>query len=115
MNLLQETLEVMAKHNKTPDNVEWVGIVSEYYNSQYYTWEDFEKQAKDMRLISAYGFTFFDMSFVVVGEDWWLERRRGCMIEWWDFKTIPIRPKTKANKLDFSYQYDMEGSKDYGR
>ena len=39
---------------------------------------------------------------IVVGEDWWLERHEYDGSEWWEFKTMPVKPtaiKQGANLL----------------
>lgn len=42
INLLQETVETLEQNGKSLADVEWVGIK----NNSYYTWEEFEEQAK---------------------------------------------------------------------
>lgn len=48
--LLQETIEILNDNGKSPTDVEWVGKYDGYY-----TWEEFEKQAKDISYDSVRG------------------------------------------------------------
>jgi len=42
---------------------------------------------------SGYGATKVAKDLVIVGEDWWLERCEYNGSEWWEFKTLPVKPK----------------------
>lgn len=85
-NLLLETIEVLSAHNKEPRDVVWVG--DEY---GYTTWEDFKNKA-NITYDNGWGGNEVQMSLVVVGRDWWLERHEYDGSEWWEFKTIPQKP-----------------------
>lgn len=93
-SLLQETIEILNDNGKSPTDVEWVGKYDGYY-----TWKEFEKQAKDIRYDSGWGYPEINMSLVVVGKDFWLERHEYDGSEWWEFKTLPIKPDKKVDKL----------------
>ena len=77
------------------DHVEWVGIK----NNSYYTWEEFEEQAKCVEYDADYSFEEIDRRLVVVGKDFWLERYEYDGSEWWEFKTLPTKPILKVDKL----------------
>jgi len=95
MNLLKETLEILAKNNKTPKDVLWIGS-----KDGYSTWENFERLA-DTIYSSGYGSIEVAEDLVIVGKDWWLERGEYDGSEWWEFKRKPKQPKTlrRINKL----------------
>lgn len=95
ISLLQETVEILNENGKSPADVEWVGLK----NGTYYTWEEFEKQADDIRYDSDWGWPEINMSLVVVGKDFWLERHEYDGAEWWEFKTLPTKPDKKVDKL----------------
>lgn len=93
-SLLQETIEILNDNGKSPTDVEWVGKYDGYY-----TWEEFENQAKDIRYNPSWGHLEINMSLVVVGKDFWLERHEYDGSEWWEFKTLPIKPDKKVDEL----------------
>jgi len=34
---------------------------------------------------------------LIVGEDWWMERCEYDGSEWWEFKTMPVKPKDELH------------------
>jgi len=88
-NLLKETLEVLWEHGKKPEDVKWCGK-PEY---GWCTWDEFCSVAKDIEYDSGYGTAMIAENLLIVGEDWWLERREYDGAEWWVFKTLPVKPK----------------------
>jgi hypothetical protein len=89
VNLLEETLEVLREHGKSEKDVEWVG--SEEWG--WFTWEDFKEIAKDVWYDNGYGIEEVAIDLVVVGKNWWLERKSYDGAEGWAFKTKPKKPK----------------------
>ncbi|MCD6125153.1 hypothetical protein J7J18_06655 [bacterium] len=87
-NLLKETLEILEQHNKKPEDVKWCGIPGFGYCS----WNEFAAIA-DVEYDSGYGTAMVATDLVIVGEDWWLEREEYDGAEWWEFKTLPVKPK----------------------
>ncbi|MCW3140695.1 MAG: hypothetical protein N2V72_00725 [Methanophagales archaeon] len=87
-NLLKETLEVLWQHGKKSKDVKWCGIPGFGYCS----WSEFAAVA-DTEYDSGYGATKVEKDLVIVGEDWWLERREYDGSSWWEFKTLPVKPK----------------------
>lgn len=96
INLLEETLKILRDHNKTPNDVEWVG---DNCLNVYCSWEEFEKQAARIEYDNGYGVAHINPHMVVVGEDWWLERAEYDGAEWWEFKTPLIKPDNKVHQL----------------
>lgn len=86
-NLLQETLEVLAFHNKTPSDVLWVGS----WVGVWFTWKDFETLG-NVNYDNGYGGEEVARDLIVMGEDFWLERGEYDGKEWWDFKTKMNKP-----------------------
>ena len=85
-NLLTETIEVMARNGKFPDEVRWVGT-----GPQAGTWEDFAALA-DFEYDGGFGLEEIRLTLKVVGADWWLERHEYDGSEWWEFKELPETP-----------------------
>lgn len=85
VNLLQDTIDNLFVNGKTPTDVLWVG------DKNFHTdWANFEKVAN---------FEYEDIGggniysgLMVVGADWWLERNSDDVYEWWEFKTLPVKP-----------------------
>lgn len=86
MNLLQETIEKLKEHNKTWDDVLWIGG-SEFSISI----EDF-KELANREYDNGYGSPKVAQDLKIVGKDWWLERGDYDGSEWWDYKIYPAKP-----------------------
>lgn len=92
-NLLQETLDIMQAHDKSPDDVRWCGNRADKYGSiedaEYScSWNEFAVLA-DREYDEGHGGQEVADDLVIVGEDWWLERHEYDGSEWWEFKTLP--------------------------
>lgn len=90
MNLLKETIEELKRNGKAPSDVIWIG--SENYWSD---WENFEYGA-NVEYDDGYGAPEVAENLLIVGKDWWLERHEYDGSEWWEFKQMPKKPKTKV-------------------
>ena len=86
-NLLKETLEALWQHGKKSSDVKWCGT-----ENGWCTWDEFAAVA-DVEYESEYGASKVAKDLVIVGEDWWLERREYDGSSWWEFKTLPVKPK----------------------
>ena len=87
-NLLTETLEILNENGKTVDDIKWIGTYTAEISIR--TFLEYADQEYD----NGYGTPEVNMSLVVVGDDWWLERGEYDGSEWWEFKTKPKRPKS---------------------
>lgn len=85
INFLKETINQLEFHNKTFDDVIWIGN-DEYEISK----EDFMKLA-DIYYDNGYGGAEIAEDLYIVGTDWWLERDEYDGSEWWEYKTLPTR------------------------
>lgn len=88
MNLLAETIEILAQNGKTPDDVRWVGNAT-----MKTTWEQFA-QVADVKYNSGFGASEVATDLVIVGDDWWMSRGEYDGSEWWDFHCKPTEPLT---------------------
>jgi hypothetical protein len=86
VNLLLETQEMLARHGKTSDDVEFVtdGVSS-------CPWELFLYPASITDYDEGYGSDEIYENLKIVGKDWWLERHEYDGREWWEYKTLPVR------------------------
>lgn len=81
--LLKETLEAMASHKKTPEDVKFITV-----EDSTITWKQFEQLANEA-YDNGYGSANVNTSLKVVGNNWWLERHEYDGSEWWEFKSVP--------------------------
>lgn len=85
MNLLKETIGVLAAHGRSSADVEWAGA----RNGKFWgNWKDFAAVA-DFEYDEGFSSNQIPLSLVVVGHDWWLERHEYDGSEWWEFKCLP--------------------------
>jgi len=88
MNLLKETVEVLKANGKKPEDVKWCG--SSKFG--WFSWSEFTRVA-DVEYDNGFGASEVAIDLVIVGKDWWLERGEYDGSEWWEFKTLPSKPK----------------------
>lgn len=103
INFLKETIDILNKHNKTPQDVKWIGDSTYKIN-----WEDFEKFA-DFEYDNGYGGIEIFRYLKIVGEDFWLERVSYDGSEWWEYKIFPVEPEQKLpeEKMPNFLSYDF--------
>lgn len=89
-NLLKETLDALKANHKTKEDVEWIG--SEDF---CITWENFEELA-NVAYEDSTDVAEVAVDLMVVGKDFWLVREEYLGTEWWEFKTLPNKPKIMA-------------------
>lgn len=83
MNLLTETLEILAEHGKGMSDI--IVICGDDFQI---TKDNFMKCA-DVEYDSGYGAAEVAPDLKLIGEDFWLERAEYDGSEWWEYKTIP--------------------------
>lgn len=98
--LLQETIEELKDHGKTPKDVRWCGKTAwaenDYAKEEkyYFTWEEFA-EVSNFEYEGGFGIKEILLDLVIAGDDFWLERHEYDGAEWWEFKTLPSRPDKK--------------------
>lgn len=86
MNLLKETLEVLAQHEKSPADVQWVGG-----DAYWFTWDEFAELA-DREYDDGFGGQEVARDLVVVGDGWYMYRGEYDGSEWWNFSQPLLQP-----------------------
>lgn len=86
MNLKEETLQILENNGKSVDDIEWIG--TREYTKPF----DRELSVLDVEYDNGFGGQEIAGDLVVVGKDFWLERDEYDGSEWWEFKTMPIKP-----------------------
>lgn len=102
-NLLEETAEKLMTHNKTWDDVLWIGC-SEFTISI----EDFKRLA-NREYDDGYGSPEVAQDLKIVGKDWWLERYEYDGSEEWVYKSYPKKPleqKSVKRVITAGYGWD---------
>ena len=107
-NLYEETAEFLLEHGKSMSDIVFVSG-----NGHEIPLDNFTKVAKSYDYDSGFGGAEVPEDLLVVGNDWWIERHEYDGSEWWEYKTLPKRPKTAKKILGFheygKYIYDEEG------
>jgi hypothetical protein len=92
-NLLEETMQFLAAlvtantaGGRARLDPIWVGSAD---GAVRMTWEQFQDVSRDVWYYAGYGGNEVALNLVVVGPDWWLERREHDGSESWQFKAIP--------------------------
>jgi hypothetical protein len=92
INLLEETIEYLKRHNKTLKDVLFCGG-----NEYKFSVKKFKKLA-NIKYDNSYGTQIIARDLKVYGEDWWLERHEYNGAEWWEYKSfnneLPTKDKT---------------------
>lgn len=91
INLLEETEEELVTHNKTSDDVLWIGG-SDFTISI----EEFKKLA-NQEYDNGFGAPEVAQDLKVVGKDWWLQRHEYDGAEHWDYMTYPKKPSEQKS------------------
>lgn len=92
-NLKYETIKILSKYDKMPQDIKWVGC-----NSFKIPIEEFWKLA-DRIYDAGYGGQEVAKDLIVVGDNWWLERHEYDGAEWWEYKELPPEPKKTLSSL----------------
>lgn len=104
-NLKYETIKILSKYDKMPQDIKWVGC-----NSFKIPIEEFWKLS-DRMYDAGYGGQEVAEDLIVVGDDWWLERHEYDGAEWWEYKQLPKEPEkilsvsTLFPQKDTDYEY----------
>lgn len=87
INFKEEILECLKLHNKTVDEIQWIGC-----KDYRIPMDEFWKLANvDYNNNCLYRLIPYDL--LIVGLDWWMERNEYNGFEWWEFKEICKEPK----------------------
>lgn len=99
MHLLNETIDVLNAHGKTPEDVVFVvGFDGAKIYSSWTvpseqdlvrtSWNEF-KQLANRTYDNDYGGVLVIIATKIVGKDFWLERHEYDGSEWWEYKELP--------------------------
>jgi hypothetical protein len=97
LNLLEETLSVIAKNGKDHRSVRWVGSKDGTFAI---SWEDFKVLARDIYYypVPNYGISIA-ADLIIAGFGWWLERVCYSDGEQWEYRESP---KQRTDPVPFS-------------
>lgn len=107
-NLYEETAEFLLENGKSMSDIVFVSG-----NGHEIPLDNFIETAKSYDYDDGFGSEEVPLDLLVVGKDWWIERHEYDGSEWWEYKTLPQRPKTVKKisgfHADRKYLYDGEG------
>ena len=89
VNLKEETIKILSENGKTWDDVEWVG--TEYGKIDKSEFLNIIDKEYDNSFCANIG-GLINPYIMVVGKDFWLERKNDEITECWEFKTFPMNP-----------------------
>lgn len=105
INLLEETIQCLEKHNKSEKDVTYV-LGKREDETDYWTelkfmtsWELFKEIANNTDYDNGFGGNYISMGLKIVGKTFWLERGEYDGSEWWEYKEFP-------NLEDYEYTQD---------
>ncbi len=85
MNLLEETKRELELHGKNVFDVVWFGTREE-------EWQCDLQSLININYDNGFGAAEIPEDFIIVGDDFWLERGEYDGSEWWEFKEFPNKP-----------------------
>lgn len=91
-NLYKEISHDLKKNGKSWKDVRFIKFAS--YDIDIV---QFIEKAKKFDYDNGYGSEYVPVDYLIVGDDWWLERGTYDGAEWWDFKTLPTRSETRTD------------------
>ena len=107
-NLYEETAKVLLRYGKSMSDVVFVSG-----NGHEIPLDNFIETAKSYDYDNGFGGEEVPIDLLVVGKDWWIERHEYDGSEWWEYKTLPQRPRTVKKisgfHMDGKYLYGEEG------
>ena len=93
-NLYEETVEILKEHRKTFNDVRFVKGENFLIDK-----DEFIKIAKNTTYDNGFGWSEIALDLVIMGDNWWLERKEYDGSEWWEFKRIPSVLGLKYRKI----------------
>lgn len=88
-NLLEETNIILKNYKKSLDDIVFCQI-----EDYYFLVDDFIELAGKTNYNEGFGTAKINEFLLLVGKDFWLERREYDGTEWWTFNIKPKKPKT---------------------
>lgn len=86
MNLLKELKEVLKENNKTIRDIKWIGTRRVYVNIDEFL------ELADTEYTSNSEWQEIAINLLIVGDNWWLERRAHDEVEWFEYKEMLQKP-----------------------
>jgi hypothetical protein len=86
-NLKKETIDLLNNYGYTINDIKWIGTVNFKIPIELF-WK-----LADIDYDNDFGHPEVAMDLMIVGDDWWLERKEYDGNEWWEFCQKPNEPK----------------------
>ena len=102
MNLYNEVIEELKDHKKTVKDIIFIAC-----DNKLISVDEFMGYARNFDYDEGFGTNYVNPALIIVGDNWWLERHEYDGSEWFEFKTIPVKPTEKLENIDdVNYYYD---------
>jgi hypothetical protein len=92
MNFLNETIEDLTRNGKSIDDIKFVTLGKNDDNDGIEIEVNNFLEIADFIYDDGYGGNVIPIRLKIVGDTWWLERHEYDGSEWWEFKTLPVKP-----------------------
>ena len=89
-NLLKETQESLRIHGKNFKDIRFITNKENEIPLEVF------KRIANRNYNDGFGWQNVNSYLKIVGDDWWLERHEYDGSEWWEFKTLPVKPDTQT-------------------
>lgn len=89
INFKEETINAIINNGKSIEDVMFVRT-----DRAQCTFNEFLILIDNYEYNNGFGREYINLSLVIVGRDWWLERHEYDGSEWWEFKQMPTSIKT---------------------
>ena len=90
INLYEEILEELELHNKTIEDIEWIGTRKYIINKT-----KFIEDSKKLKYDNGYGLSVINEDLKIVGNNWYLERWEYDGSEGFRYVSLLTKPKEK--------------------
>ena len=106
-NFKEETLSVLENRNKSIEDIRWIGCGCFKIEP-----EEFWKLA-NRQYDNGYGRCEIPLDLLIVGDNWWMERREYDGAEWWEFREQLAEPEKTQHintlflKSDTNYDKEL--------
>jgi len=104
ISLLEETIQILAKHGYSTLDILYVIGKDEAGNLHSMDVNKFFSIAH-RKYDCGFGDHEIDLDLKIIGKNWWLERHEYDGSEGWEFKKMPKVPKTKGDVVVFRKDY----------
>ena len=106
-NFKEETLRILENRNKSIEDIRWIGC--ECFKIEP---KEFWKLA-NRNYDNGYGGWEIPLDLLIVGDDWWMERREYDGSEWWEYREKFVEPEKTLHIDTLFLKTDTDYDKEF--